>query len=1602
LNTFVYGLSAGNLGEEPETAGGTASQIMGEIVSLVGITLLTEGLGTAALGAGVARAGASGTRLGRIFASAGAREGAITGGRAAFSTAGKIGLDATAGIVADEVYQAATPWEEPSYMHFVYPVLNVAFPLLGHQVMKRYAQRGLQVIGEDGETVVERTIHSTGASEAEELSERGFSEAFNARYADPEEAAQFVQANFPSVDEVFTARSKGFQIPEELKSLPKEELALIRSDLEADITMYGRQAEIYQLRQAELKTEIDKTRLEWLYGKKGESFHYDKGRALVDKEFNKFFKEIGNQISEAEQRVLFKEMERVQGVFKNIDVDNIERVLARKRGAPRLTSEPNARFTPKEYKARIRTLVDKIQRTELNVKYGLEPDAPASKLIKRMDEHEALLRKLEQDRVDDIVTKNIMKDTDTILDNIISNPYGALSPEFRESAGFLRFSRAVGFFKSQKDPLFRAAEADETLNLYLAQEKKFAKQIIEADRKATKIYKTEKDLSEKLESEIYRGKEIDPKEFAELRPHLINIIKKELKRVSIEFINEDLAKQMKVAIAKQANIDSKAVQGSVMQEINSIQEQVAQTFLSKPEIARAIADATGNKNLRSAVDLLFASLGDPTAQARILGMELMEQGRIAKEIVHNRLIARPLPSLEDSVQDLLDSAARTKEVTKDITKKTKKKKGKGKDKGDKGSGTGRKKLETHPGEPPEVAPNGAEIADDALGDSPDELIQRMAETTDLGTMERWFRTPRQLAEKYYNNAKNPILKGLYKRAVDFIDNAYERRILNLQGIQEELEPRIVELRNFVKTNGKDGESLVRFLEDTSREATEMLEKNPKDYDAVFAYIRGKVDKQSETVKKGYAMYEDLRQLIRSKANEGIDRYNARIAAGEIPGKVNKKTGKVDPLPHIKDRPGWIPFIYEGDYAIKWINAEGKKQSLGFVMGRDQAVQYLKSLFGGEVKVGKGLQSFANKLQEQSLEGRIILEPRFLEDVEALMDLGALGRNLDDAFGIEANELGKLIREGKFSSDNIHDVFYGSARKRILNIESQKMGLFAGLEISGRQSFRFGSYIDFAAEGQQLARSLNHHGLGRWGDYIKTYSDDIMGRTRNVEEIVDFHINGLVESMHKVPGLSAALRQMGIVPNGRIMRAVVNGLTFLGRLSALGFNVSTAFINGFIIPTNVAPVIGLRNAFKAMGSAHKMLNPTGELKAFLQKGGVTIRHSGIGMRDVASKSDLLLTHGQAVLNKLDNYSMYLFNKSEDIARGVTLIGAKDHATQMAKTLAKGASPKTWQEKLLKETAEQLGKNIDDVDVLEAYAVRIMKDTNFDFDVTGLSEIARNPLLKPFAQFKTYFQKEIEFLLGKAVPLSKKEQMMALGMFGIFGGALAIPGVEEVDNISRFAGLGSPKLYMQTVLPELMAIGLPSMIGLDFSNKLNIGSVTYAFNPDNIAGIGVAKGLRTIRGIRDGNLGAIDATLGNISSFKHLYDGMELMTTGRNLDKYGNLEMRRDQLNGLQLTARTLGFGDPLTNELRAWSRHIKSEKDSLAASNAKAMTRILDLEESGRFKEAGVMQAEYDISNSQLNSARKDRDRLQIDRVYDSMGRQQVETKNKFNKFFGRI
>jgi hypothetical protein len=837
-----------------------------------------------------------------------------------------------------------------------------------------------------------------------------------------------------------------------------------------------------------------------------------------------------------------------------------------------------------------------------------------------------------------------------------------------------------------------------------------------------------------------------------------------------------------------------------------------------------------------------------------------------------------------------------------------------------------------------------------FGIKADDMIKIVTENNiafwkDLNPVKRQILSPinyiKSLAESTTNIQYKQFLNEVSEWLLEFSRKKTELQRLHIEELNPRIDKLFQTLTSIESRYGRDmTEAGLKFIDTAGQIANKLIDEG-QSYDAVETAILQLVRKQPDPVQQIYNEFRNIADWILDTVNKGIKSHNEFV----------KATGIGKEIPEIKRRPAWIPFIYEGNYILKVSSPEGKIFHYDIVKDKQQAINSLKDFFN----------------KTPNANGIVTLEPRFFNWRDEADFMRPIFKDIDIVTGRNANEIKKMIIDGKLTPDTLTDVFFGSLLPRTLNLEGRRLPTLKALMINAHAGLRFSNYLTLTERGMHYYRLLKDNGLTQFADFIKTYVDDILGRSRNLENIFNTHMNTILESAFKIPFLRNLFSAFGITPESRVSRALTNMLTFFGRMYTIGLNPATALINQTLYLVNVTPVVGWKNAIYGIRYLPQAFRKGNEFYELIEKSGIRLTLGGIGMKEYLLQPDILTTRLSKAVDKIDEFMMWGFNKSEELTRGATLISAYNQGKQLAKELARGKSPVTWQEKLLRDIADIKGMKINSKEVLQEYARRVMEKTNFIYDITDMPELLRHPLTKPFMQFKAFMIKQLEFWFGSE--LSTKEKIFSLGMFLSLAGLMGTP-LTMLDSISRTLFGFSPAWFIRNHAPEWIVYGLPALAGIDLSGRMNIGEFNFFFNMDNILGIAPA---RLMKAFYYYSLGQTDKAgeLATPNFARILNDVVELLSTGEIRNPFsGNISVlkQEDITNPLQFFMRLSGIPTVAESDFRLQELSARAIAKKVSSTNSAVLRRITSAINRGDYKEASRLAEKYNIQQKQIKKA----------------------------------
>ena len=829
---------------------------------------------------------------------------------------------------------------------------------------------------------------------------------------------------------------------------------------------------------------------------------------------------------------------------------------------------------------------------------------------------------------------------------------------------------------------------------------------------------------------------------------------------------------------------------------------------------------------------------------------------------------------------------------------------------------------------------------------------------DVRTIPAWRRWAVS-ADRLVKNINIPILTNAYESLLD-------SQLVHERFVREGLRPLMNSLvKEFNKVPKKFQQQASNVIRQVDTRASELIDEgadNPTIQKAIDDLVNG----QPDEVKNLYNIY-------RKTADDALDYFNSHIR------QYNRTFGLKgdDAIKEVERRPGWFPHLWDSDYRIKIIDDVEGEKIIGHANNNREAVKILSKY----------------KNDNPSFTGRLVLEPRIMATpVDDLNTLPLSINETDRLYSISADELRKAFDKGEVRPETIQQLVFGNRFNRSSNLDDFITDPLRSLELYLHSGAKFSHYLvplrkmKLASKFLDESTGADNVVLKDYGNYFRSLANSAVGRRGNLEQSVDAVLGSAIKSLNEVPVLGGVMKTLGFGPNTRPSRAVNQALLTFGRFATIGFNPSTAIINMSILATNVAPIMGgsrLFNASIKFGKRSVRKNP--RYKNLFDRAGLNIIEGGAALQDITTSPTILQSRANKLREWTDAKSMWAFNKTENAARSITLIAARDEADTIAAKLAAGKTVKGRKGQLYQAAADKLGLNVADDAVKDQFALDIMRETNFNFNKAALPSVFRVGPLQPFLQFKTYLTKEMEFLfdLGKndKVALAK-----TMGMFGMLGGIFGIPGANMLDVGSRAVFGFSPKLWMQERVPDVFTGGVPRFFGVDVSQRLTIDDMQFLLDPGNAFGIAPYKAYEASLAAFRGDTQRAGAILAP-PALRSAMNTIELMSDGAvRSDFSSEILIKQEDLSKpfMQTLALAFGFEPDVLRDIRSVRSLATIQKRKLLRSKKLAINNAAKALIAGDVKKAKKIANEGDVTFKQVRARVKTMNLSSVERIKQNL------------------
>jgi hypothetical protein len=717
------------------------------------------------------------------------------------------------------------------------------------------------------------------------------------------------------------------------------------------------------------------------------------------------------------------------------------------------------------------------------------------------------------------------------------------------------------------------------------------------------------------------------------------------------------------------------------------------------------------------------------------------------------------------------------------------------------------------------------------------------------------------------------------------------------------------------------------------EAQKGLTKEQIDADINAEIVAAKAldEAKLNSIFKDMKIEGDYEQLIRSyhtSMREIRDRvYNVHITKQLNDQRV---AAGLEPLAEIDDIVGYYPLIADGNFTVS-LQKKGTNQYINIgTMNKSNSKEVnfeVERFFEENKKILGGAKEddFFVHVQPTGRDYSLLDDDIFVDKVNKTFtyNWGTVKSYFDGQQEIVGETLTDyLARAGK------HRGITPVQITPYKDIDEVMAGYYYNLNKSAQS-------LPFIAQAKKLADKYGTRGMrGLHGDdlpnYIKEYTDTLMGRKGGLEKGTDKFVNGLMEYMYKVPVIKQGMDYLKIEKNGYQFRGLSNMIQSLTSFVALGANPAAALLQYTIVGLNVLPRIMIngsdaRPLIKAWQNIGKIDGHPIYGEAFKRAGLEIFKQDG-AVKDIWDNAGLSrIGSARQGFRTIKEYSLAAFQGADKQSRMFSLIaGYEDGRNILNNIVNKNSRTKltpdnyrqylTQDEQLmfLRMQAKRIpvGTKLGSAtrkDLLSDYAVDFMEQTNHTYNSFNNPLAFSNPVAKPFLQFKTWVQKEIMFFAdafrdGPVKGTFKERWGNAVTMTGTFiglGGIFSLPGAQELDIALRWATGSSPKAWFYEQDSPFMDVasgGFFPLAGLSMEGRTGPGNLFTVVDPDNIFGIFPSRLWKSAMAFRSGEVErAVNYALPRF--VQNLKQGWNMATTGELRNNYnGGLMFDVDKMSG----------------------------------------------------------------------------------------------------------
>ncbi len=593
-----------------------------------------------------------------------------------------------------------------------------------------------------------------------------------------------------------------------------------------------------------------------------------------------------------------------------------------------------------------------------------------------------------------------------------------------------------------------------------------------------------------------------------------------------------------------------------------------------------------------------------------------------------------------------------------------------------------------------------------------------------------------------------------------------------------------------------------------------------------------------------------------------------------------------------------------------------------LQGRGGIVKYFHHVFKGDwvVQAGELTRRFvdrqeaigyARQLIERGdvTEDLYVTREAFVPEAHLFLSRGQyqrLLRRLSDELEAEVGEVNKVLQRTGKVKPRPRPKFFAHLMQRKANLQTYEDDFIEAYRIYGFRLAKKLAYDPFRTAAAQVAEAMPFE--GGWREWANTYAEQIQGVPTRWVERVD----------------NTLMRLSGGRTGPFAMQRAAGRWQALMSWWHLGLSLISAVINLTQIPINVVPRFKKNGEKWVWRGLEAMVRFSPEDRAVLDAAGVALHHPKYMVGDAMPASHKL--------NDLAWYHpLYFFNGAEKINRAVTALG------------------RYYQQR------EEAGKGVQDA---MNEAREFTYDTHFDYSITDVPGIMRNPIWRAFLQFKTFPINQLFFAedimrWGNARQKAKfMTYLMAFGGLTVLATGtplfalnylLGLTGLFRDDDDEKqtpFAELWDHLDPATSALAAMLKYGLMGAFGVDVATRVGFGGPREF---DSTLPGGKVKDIAKL--LKSDDPIEREAAYRRLvpSVARRIWDMAKVEQTGEIRDSYGNLVKEdadlRDRITAA-LGVRTVEMSErsERMREERVVERRYAGDRETYLQRGAKALRR----------------------------------------------------------------